>query len=60
MYVDNPLTDFCDSYYSSGAGVIDFLYSKNAKNDLRMVFIECDPITQKWKPMIPWGECKVD
>ncbi|KAM3146830.1 hypothetical protein pb186bvf_000984 [Paramecium bursaria] len=60
QYYQNPLPDFCDSYYSSGFGTIDFLYSKNARADLRMTYISCDPINKRWQPSIPWGECKIN
>ena len=34
--------DVCSDYLTSSSGTIDFLYSKNAKADLRMTFMDCN------------------
>ena len=38
----NSDSNVCSDYLKNSAGTVDFLYSKNAKADLRMTFLDCN------------------
>ena len=42
LYSEHPRENFCDPHYTNSFTTVDFLYSKNAKIDLRNTFIRCD------------------
>ena len=55
----NPFDPNYDCHkYESQDLEVEWLWMNDAKYDLRLVYVRCNDLTNRFENLIPWGHCK--